>query len=524
MPLDNPPPARRLAQMRAFAAQHALPPSVADAMAGRGMTPARAALMATNLGELRKAAEAAGRSAADLAKMVEEFLDALPSDGDPTPDQMKLAATAVLARGASDVREAVNRRFGSRLTGAEVEMIVHRHTTQEAAMSAAADLLLSRDAEGAGPETRLGIGSENYTVGRSWDHGDGLAARMAAGLAHRVNPAVALQGPGREFAGVTLPALAMRWAAAHGHRPHSEREAVQVVMRGAPHTSSDFISTVVGGSVDLALARGYAQQLPEIARASREIERDDYRIWHQVRTGAATEIAPVAEGGEFQNATFTDEGAPGPVAAINGRIFSVTEEALANDRIDALQGITRGMVMGAVERVRNGLCGVLVGAGGVGPDMRDGNALFDAAHGNLASGAAIGVASVGSMVAAMRRQTGPGGEALDVRPRFLLVPPELETAARQFVAQISAATVSDVNPWGGVLEVLVEPGLSDAGRWYLSADPDVADGLAHSVVGGSAPRVETKLGWERPVVEFRVRLDIGFGVLDWRALQMNPGA
>lgn len=79
----------------------------------------------------------------------------------------------------------------------------------------------------------------------------------------------------------------------------------------------------------------------------------------------------------------------------------------------------------------------------------------------------------------MRRQRGAQNEVLAIRPRFLMVPPELEGTARGLAAQINPTTVGDVNPWADVLEVIVEPGLSDTSRWYLAGDPASADGLAH---------------------------------------------
>lgn len=361
-------------------------------------------------------------------------------------------------------------------------------------------------------------------VGHSWDAGPGLAQRQARALAHRINRGVEI-GEGQDFSGASLPQLAMSWSRAHGMNAGSEREAVRLVMSAGAHSSSDFMSTVVGQSVELVTGFMYEQQQPEIARVSREVPREDYLQIKQVRTGAASTLAPVVEGGEFTHASMSEEGDFLPTPEINGKLFSVTEQALANDRINALDNIARAMTMGAVERIRQGLCGVLVGPAGAGIEMRDGNPVFHADHGNLVtSGTALDVSSLGAVATIMRRQTGPGGESLNIRPAFLVVPPELETTALQLVADIASTSVAEVNPYAGRLEVLVEQGLSDTGRWYLAADGNLFDGLAHAFVGSSGPRVETRNGWETPTVDFRVRLDVGFGFLDWRSWVMNPGA
>ena len=468
--LDNlkPPPARLVAQMRAIAQTHKLSDEVADMLAKQpGMTAKRAEALVVGLNFIQERGKQA-----DKPRAMKDFITEI---------------------GDREIPEA------------EITM-------------AAANALIQQQMESAGPEIR-----ESATVGHSWDHGHGLAAKMAEGLASRFSPHVKPE-KGREFAGATMGAMAMQWQRAQGMKPFSERDAVRALMVGAPHSNSDFISTVIGASVDLGLSQGYMQHQPEIARASRPIERDDFREWTTVRTGAAETLAPVNEAGEFTYTKFDDEGESGPRPSINGKIFRVTEEAVANDRIDALGNVTSGMIRGAVERVRSGLVSVVVGSGGFGKLMRDSNPIFDAEHGNLADGAVISVTSVGAMITKMRRQKGVGQESLDIRPRFLIVPPELETSARQFVIEFDANELTLINPYASQLEVLVEPGLSDSGRWYIAADPIAADGLCHSFVGSEAPTVETRLGWDTATVDFKVRLDIGFGMLDWRGWTMNPGA
>lgn len=486
--------------MRAIAATHKLPDPVADMLASRpGMTAQMAERLAPGLAAIQAklATDRRGTRATGGQELPPEvihaahraFFDAAAAAPAMTADEAKTSALGALwdAQAAYD-----ERNFPMGFGAPRYDPMVLRHS------------------------------DGRISIGQSWDHGQGLAAKRAEGLAARFSPHVRPE-KGREFAGATMGALAMAWQRAHGESPWSERDAIRAVMAGS-HSSSDFISTVIGASVDLALSRGYAQAEPEIARASRPLERDDFRQWTTIRTGAADTLAPVNEGGEFTHTTFNDEGEEGPRPAINGKIFRVTEEAVANDRIDALNGINSGMTRGAVERVRQGLCEVIVGADGFGKSMRDGEPIFDAAHLNLADAAAIGVTSLGLAIAKMRRQTGVGGEALDIRPRFLLIPPELETAGRQMLATITANKVADANPYAGALELLVEPGLTDPARWYVCADPMTADGLAHAWVGRQGPTVETRLGWETATVEFKVRMDIGFGMLDWRAWTMNPGA
>ena len=77
--------------------------------------------------------------------------------------------------------------------------------------------------------------------------------------------------------------------------------------------------------------------------------------------------------------------------------------------------------------------------------MSDGQPVFSAAHNNVGTPADISLDSLSEARTAMRRQTGPGGELLNVTPRFLVVTPEEETIAEQALAEIAAATAGEVN-------------------------------------------------------------------------------
>ena len=93
------------------------------------------------------------------------------------------------------------------------------------------------------------------------------------------------------------------------------------------------------------------------------------------------------------------------------------------------------------------------------PVMYDGLAVFHATHGNLVTAGAPDVTKLSATRLAMRKQTGLAGGMIDVTPRYLVVPPDLETVTEQLVATISAATVETVNPFSGLMAV-VEPRLT----------------------------------------------------------------
>lgn len=501
--------ARPLARARMKLSAEGLAPALAlhllAALSAKGktlddLTDEEFARLGRKAAELAKAGASPDKMAAELAAYIDELLGAdsgEPGEGDTETggEPEAVAILDVVIMHGDD--PAVARDFIARrvpLAG----VIAHYRNRRPSA----------RNHQTRGPYAAVAGGRTGPTQGAR------LAAALASGMVPGRDP-----GAGREFAGLGIAGAAMVWGRDRGIRARTEGEALRAVMAGS-HTSSDFISTVLGPSVDLALGTLYEQAQPEILRAARPMERDNFNQWNAVRAGAGTMPEPVGEGGEFKFGTIDDEGEAGPVPQIRGRIFRLSEQALRSDRLDILTDAARYLARGAAEAVRVGLCRVLT-VGGDGQVMRDGNPLFHTAHGNT-TGGQLTIASLSAAAVKMRRQTGPGGEALAIAPRFLLVAPEQELSARQLVAEIEATRSDDVNPFGGRLEVLVEPGLA-APQWYMLADPMLADGLVMSFVDSATPRTEQRIGWDSPVIEWRLRFDVGFGALDWRGMARSNG-
>lgn len=413
-------------------------------------------------------------------------------------------------------------------------------TTQspEAAHSAAVDMIAGRRAyeieHGADARPPEGFNGSvpNRSVagaGWSWDQGPGFTAKMADGLAARLNPKHT-PTMGREYAGMALADMAIESLRASGAKgleiPRERAAAVQMAMsRGGMHTSSDF-SGILAGAAQTVVSEGYRTAEPEIVRASRMLTAPDFRARTMMRLSSGPQLEEVNEAGKITSGTFAEEGEPAPAVKVYAKLFHLSYQAIVNDDVSAFSEVPRKMVEGASSTVRGVLTGLLAENGGSGPTMRDGNALFDAAHNNLAgTGGALSLTTLSAAIAKMRRQTGAAGEVLAIRPMFLVVPPEQENAARSLIADISPEQVSNVNPWSDLLDVLVEPGLSDPTRWYIVADPGNADGLAHAFLDGFAtPTVDQEQGFDRLGLSFRCRLHFGASFTDWRSWYANDGA
>lgn len=288
----------------------------------------------------------------------------------------------------------------------------------------------------------------------------------------------------------------------------------------ALHTTSDF-PLILADTVGRSLRDAYTAAPSGIRQLARQTTAADFRAKSRLMLDTSGFVLEkVNEHGEFKSGTIAEAGESYKIDTF-GRIFGITRQALVNDDIGAFTDLTRRLGQAAAAFEAQHLVNLLESD----PVMSDGNPLFDATHGNVAaSGAAPGETTLSAARLAMRKQTGPGGGLIDVSPRYLLVPPELETAAEKLLTDIQAATVSDVNPFTR-LTLIVEPRLSDAGRWYLVADPATADGLEFAYLAGApGPQTESQAGFRIDGVEIKVRLDYGAGFVDWRSWYMNDGA
>lgn len=335
---------------------------------------------------------------------------------------------------------------------------------------------------------------------------------------------------GAEYAGWGWDDLLMSQQGPLGLKPASFAEALKM----AAHSTTDFPVAATEGAIANAMGRLIQSAAPAIMQTAHEVESTDYRPGKMIDLSAAkqpganaTGITEVGEGGEVKAVTMDETGEAKPVARDFAGLFKATNRLITNASAygDFVAQATRSMTLSVLEMQRNVLLAPLLANSGAGQNMSDNNPAFHSTRSNVAgSAAAITVASLGLALAAMRKQRDASGRFLVIEPRFLLVSPDKEVEARQIVAQITAAQVSNVNPFSGTLEVLVEPGLT-GNAWYLVADPSTVDGLAYTYLNGQrAPQVESRMGWETLGMEIRVWLPFDAKFVQPRSWYRNAGA
>ena len=213
-------------------------------------------------------------------------------------------------------------------------------------------------------------------------------------------------------------------------------------MTRAMHTTSDY-PLILGDTMNRVLRRAYNAAPAGIMQVARQSTARDFRAKHALMFGAGPQLEEVKEGGEFKHGTIEEAGESYSLSTF-GRIFSYSRQAQVND--DSWAPTQAPARLGAAARAFEAK--KLVERATTNPNMSDGVAIFHADHTNLTTGAtALDLAALAAARLAMRRRTGLASELIDVTPKFVIVPPELETTGEQVLATIAATKTADANPF-----------------------------------------------------------------------------
>jgi len=346
--------------------------------------------------------------------------------------------------------------------------------------------------------------------------------QMGEALYARINPRHELSEPARRYAYATPVEMAKELLTLRGESTMALSPATLVTR--ALHTTSDF-PIILGNTVGRVLRDAYQAAPSGIRRLGRQTSARDFRSVNKIMLGEAPLLEKLNEHGEIKAGTMAEAREAYKIETWAKKI-GITRQVLVNDDLGAFSDLARRMGQGAAETEARILVTLLEANSGNGPTLSDTKALFHVDHGNKAgTGAVISDATLSAARLALRTQKGIDGRIIRVTPKNLLVPPALETLAEKWLATIAPATAADVNPFSGAMSLVVEPRLSSATRWYVTADPGEIDGLEFAYLSGNeGPQVESRSGWDVDGVEIRVILDFGAGFIDHRGWFQNAGA
>jgi hypothetical protein len=279
-------------------------------------------------------------------------------------------------------------------------------------------------------------------------------------------------------------------------------------------SSSDF-PELVGemSNVKREILRGRKLAVSNWRKFVRIVPLNNIKTVTRQRMSDTDRYLPVPQGAEHEQGSFSSYKVT-YVPHKYERGVDFTWEMFVNDDLGAFRNI--GVELGRA--AENTMADFVIGLVRDNGEIYDGKALFHADHGNIGTGA-LAEASLGAAITSMKHQISEKGNPLMVMPGFLLVPPELEFTARKLIKStlVPGSNHNDVNVLKGMVEVVVEPLLSDANNWFLIAKPSsVATIEVGFLAGRQSPEIMVEEGFDRDVIRYKGRVVFGGAVMDYR--------
>ncbi len=288
-------------------------------------------------------------------------------------------------------------------------------------------------------------------------------------------------------------------------------------------TTTASFSYLLGTSMNKRLLKDYQAWPAEWQRFCTIAPVRDFKQQSRVRFGAFGSLPVVAEDTAYSAVTLTDSAAT-YVPQKRGNLVTVSRETIINDDLMAIKQIPTKLAVAAAYTLAEFVYSFL----STNPNIYDGSALFTtgAPHNNLGA-AALSTAAMQTGITAMREQANYAGKRIGLRPRFLVVPPELEWQSMVVTksAGVPGNNNNDINPMLGYVMPIISPQLSSATQWFLIGDPREIDTIEIGFVGGQVnPALFIQdqplfgLNFTQDAISYKVRHEYGGCAVDYRGL------
>lgn len=301
----------------------------------------------------------------------------------------------------------------------------------------------------------------------------------------------------------------------------------KIVERAFTHSSSDFPNILLDVA-NKALTEGYREQPTTYQMFTRRTSATDFKTNHRVRISSFTDLEEVRELEEYKEGTIKDEGETVKVATF-GKIFTISRQAIINDDLDALSRIPAAMGRAARRTIEKTVYALI----NSNPKLSDGKAVFSTSHNNLGTAGIISDTTLKEARQMFMKQKDANGNLIQVRPRFMLIPPSLYVDAYRWMnsTYLPGGTNNEPNPFQGYVEEIIESAYLSADfngsdtAWYLFADPNVVDTIEVAFLDGNdTPEIVQEEGFTTDGIRTKVRIDFGAAFIDYRGVFKNPGA
>jgi len=286
-------------------------------------------------------------------------------------------------------------------------------------------------------------------------------------------------------------------------------------------TGAGAFAGILSNAANKSLSNGYAAAETTFEQWTGTGSNPDFKEATEYRLSEAGELLKMTASGEFKHDEMKDSGTKKSVLTY-GRSWGITRQALMNDDLGALTKIPAAYAA-AAKRGINTLVYATLGKANA--------SIFASDKGNLAAnGSAPSIISIGDGRAAMRKQKNlRGKETLNIAPKYILIPTGLETETEQLLTSITdpASSNSGVrNPFTGKLIPICDAELDQysANAWYLATQAGLVDTIEVTYLNGQkSPVIESQVAFDVLGMKWRIYIDYGVTLLDFRGLYKNPG-
>jgi len=412
---------------------------------------------------------------------------------------------------ASDIRVAVR---SAGLDMSYADELIDGDVTVDAARAQVLEKLAAR--------TESAPISSRADIFTTVDETETRRSLMTEAVMYRANPSVKLSDGARQYAGLSMIDIAKECLDARGVK-YRGMDRLQIVSRAFEGNSD--LPNVLANVANKSLRQAYEAAPRTFTPWARQTTAPDFKLMSKVSLSDAPALEKVTESGEFKRGAVTD-GKETYQLATYGKIIGLTRQAIINDDLSAFTRIPAMFATAAANLESDTVYGILTANAA----LSDGVALFHAAtHLNYTStGTVISIDSLGIAKKLMRLQKTPKNVVMNLTPKFLIVPAQIENVGWQYTTpEYNAATAATVNPFRGQLQLIVEPRLdaSSGTAWYMAADSNMVDTIEYCYLEGqNGVYIETRQGFDVDGMEIKARLDFAAKAIDYRGLYKNVGA
>jgi hypothetical protein len=318
---------------------------------------------------------------------------------------------------------------------------------------------------------------------------------------------------------------------------------------GLGNVNSSTMAGIVANALNKVVINEFQQYPKWWSSISQELDFTTLQQVKWITLGGIGELPTVAEGAAYTELTW-DDNTETATFYKKGGYLGITLEAIDKDDTSRVAAAPRALAQAAWLTLSKSISSIFTSAAGVGPNLADGNALFYArSAGTNVGTTALSITAWNTVKTAMRKFTElNSGERLGalVSPKYILVPPDLETTALQVLASEADYTYALSNGVAAPTNVFAEGDAhnarlmsarkrvivvdlwTDTNNWAAIADPMMYPTIGIGYRYGRQPEIfsvaspTAGLMFTNDTMPVKVRFFYATGPQDWRGMyKMN---